>query len=305
MAQGYVTGTAHIFVGILTNLGVIIPPPEPLEQHVLRTGGLYPDQSSLTTVTPPTGGTTPGGNAYLTSPGLQGGNAFPGSPGLQGGNAFPGTPTPGSPPSGDLLPLQGGGNIVNQQGGPVGKLFSQPTPTTVWARLPYYLGTARLSAVIEIERGWHPWHDDELGLSFAEDSLEEGEEAVVVVDINRWNEPVYLVLSKITAQAGGAGRGAWLAGDTGTSVMFEGFTYPLWLQFPYAAKPAMAAGRGGPMPAGYHFWNAVLYGPDRLEPLNHTPSERRLIWRCRRYLDAVSGISVLYDHDMTGVGSAN
>jgi len=236
-------------------------------QAILRTGG---GQATLSTG-PPEGGAPPQSAppGYAVSPGL-------------GGNPNP------------------AGTIINNPiPYPTGTLINNQQP------MPFYLGSARVTPRIEIMRGWAPWRDDELGLSLPADELYEGEEALVVADINRWNEPVYAYIASMVAAQNGYYRGVDVAGDVGTSMVMEGYSYPLWIQFPYAAKPAMAFGAGGPMPAGYLFYNAALLGPDRLEPINYEPSERRLVWRCRRYLEVVSGDTWLYGHDTSALGIIN
>lgn len=160
--------------------------------------------------------------------------------------------------------------------------------------LPVYLGTAERSPSIEIVRGWLPWFDDEMGSSLPADELYEGEEAWVTADVNRWNEGVYAFLSAVINRGAlGGARGVNYPSDVGTSMVYEAFSYPLILQFPYAGKPQYRFQR---MPAGYRFFNATLAGPDRLEPLGTQPSKRRLIWRCRELLDLDSGAMGLYDN---------
>lgn len=202
-------------------------------------------------------------------------------------------------PYGPLNPAQGA-TLDNNPHNP-------PPPPLVQILLkigyvPVYLGTAEKSPVLEINRGWLPWQDDEQGTSIPSDELYEGEEVWVTADISRWNEPVYAALAAVINRGplGGA-RGMNFSGDIGTSMVYEGYTYPLILQFPFAGKPLYAA-RG--MPPGYRMFNAILAGPDRLDPLGTGPSKRRLVWRCRDYLDLVSGASALYDHN-AAVGGIN
>lgn len=168
--------------------------------------------------------------------------------------------------------------------------------------IPIYLGTAERSPSIEIVRGWLPWFDDELGSSLPADELYEAEEAWVTADVNRWNEPVYAFIAAVINRGplGGA-RGQNYPSDVGTSMVHESFTYPLILQFPYAGKTLYQLYG---MPAGYRFFNATLAGPDRLEPLGTEPSKRRLIWRCREYLDLESQAMALYDN-YAAVGGIN
>jgi hypothetical protein len=218
---------------------------------------------------------------------------------------LPGSDAPDYGSTGGSI-LTAGGAINPAAGATLGNNPRHPPPAqlvTILLKvgyLPVYLGTAEKSPSIELVRGWLPWYDDELGASLPADELYEGEEAWVTADVSRWNEPVYAFLAQVINRGplGGA-RGMNFAGDVGTSMAYEGYTYPLILQFPFAGKPLYAA-RG--MPPGYRFFSATLAGPDRLEPLGTGPTKRRLLWRCREYLDLESGAMALYDHNAANPG---
>lgn len=204
---------------------------------------------------------------------------------------------------GSLQNIASSGSVTDTpQGATLNNNPNRPAPATLVSnvvlatRQPVYLGTAERATVAEIQPGWTPWYDDEMGTTIPADELYEAEEAFVTADISRWNEPVYAFLAQRVNRAPlGGGRGINFAGDVGTSMVYEGYCYPLWIQFPFAGKLGYAL-RG--MPPGYRFFNAMLAGPERLDPLGTQPSKRRLIWRCREYLDLESGAMALYDHFM-------
>lgn len=199
----------------------------------------------------------------------------------------------------------GTGAIFNGAGDIIGGTPTYPTPPPaaqliqtfgVLNYLPLYLGTAEVTPRIEIHRGYAGWYDDEGGTTLPADDLYEGEEGLIVADINRWNEPAYAFVASIVNRLGAPSvRGFDAPQSVGSSLTYEGFRYPLWVQFPYAAKPEFALAG---MPACYRFFSCNLLGPDVLEPLSHVPSRRRLVWRARRILSVVTGFAGLYDHDM-------
>ncbi len=164
---------------------------------------------------------------------------------------------------------------------------------------PLYLGTATTTPRIELRPEVVAYFNSIYSPNVPMDWCDVGEQAYVFADVNRWNEAD--VLSKCQSRPNPGGqRGLHAAGDLGTVVIFEGFSYPLWIQFPYStAKAAMSNA-----PAGYRFFNARLVGPDIIEPINMTPSSRRLIWHCLEAITAAPGnvtVSQLYDFNMTGL----
>jgi hypothetical protein len=245
MAGPYVTGPAHLFIGLPVEL-------YPLVQVVL--GGQGPTLSQ---------GPQPQGAS---------------SPGLSGGSTAGMTSQPAAPPG----PTNPVANIA-----------------IVSFRQPVYLGTAEASPRISDLPSFFSWYADEAGPGLPTDELYEGSEALISADINRWNEPVYAALAQTVNPApGGAAPGWDPFGAVGTSLVMEGFTHPLWVQFPYAIKLAMGT-RG--LVGGYRFYNCKLIAPRMLDRLGHEPAVRRLVWKASRYYDLASGISGLYDTDMSGL----
>ncbi len=261
MAGPYVTGTAHLFVGVPATL---------LSFLVAWPGGSQAVMQAA-----------PGGSLDFG---------------------------PGQDFSGLFVPQAAAGSsgIVNNVGGGAIQNFPQPPQSLIVAlalvtRVPVYLGSARKSPRIESENSFLPWYDDEGGTSLPADDLYEGEQVQIIADLNRWNEPVVAFMQQTVPGPGGF-RGIDLPQSIGTSMVMEGATFPLYVQFPYAAKPAMGL-RG--LPPGYRYFNARLDNPDAFDDLGYQPATRRLIWVARRYLDVVSGIAGLYDHDLSAVGPIN
>ncbi len=128
---------------------------------------------------------------------------------------------------------------------------------------PAFLGTSEFSPYIDIRAGWMPMYSDLGGKGIPVDKSYHGQEAFIFFHLTRWNESVYASLaSRPGAPAPGnpATRGKNQAVDVGTMMNAEQKSYPVWVVFPFHTFFA-------DMPAGYHFFNAWLEGPDRLDPI--------------------------------------
>jgi len=179
-------------------------------------------------------------------------------------------------------------------------------PCSLWAGVgsggsPVFLGHAERSPSIQVRPSFSPVFNDIAGQRVPMDYIYDGEEGMVSVDLTRYNEVVYAALA--ARPNPGGSRGVNVPGDIGTLVGIEGMAFQLWLNFPYAAKAAMAFGA---MPAGYHFYAAFLEGPDGLDGLGTTNRRLRLNFHCIRALisgenNLGQGVFLLYDHDMTAV----
>ena len=167
------------------------------------------------------------------------------------------------------------------------------------SKVPVYFGTAEETPEIELNPVLYRWRDDE----GTEDDLYEGEVGSVTAAGNRYNALVYEYLIARTHNVGVGGlTGVDLAGALGSSMVYEGSSYPLWVQFPMAAK-GIYARQGHPF--GYRFFNVYLQGPDKTRPINTDPTVRHCRWVCRRYYDPASGTAATYDHDMRNLPSAD
>lgn len=169
-------------------------------------------------------------------------------------------------------------------------------------RLPVYLGCATDVATVQHEPAYYPWYDDEQGQALPADELYEGCDTFIRASFNYLNDLVYQFLATRVIRAPFAGRpGIDYGGDVGTSMQYEGFSYPVWLQFPNAAK-AVFGGRG--LVGGMRFYSCKLVD-DALDDKGHEPMERALVWRASRWLDLTTGVSGQFDFDMTGLPAVN
>lgn len=185
-------------------------------------------------------------------------------------------------------------------------------PAGIWVGLyggvPTFLGHCERSPSIQVRPYYSPVFCDLAGQRVPLDMIYDGEEAMVSVDLTRYNESTYAALaSRPIPGRAATTRGTNLPGDIGSLLLLEGFTHELWVTFPYSAKAAMggpvSATSGGPMPAGYHFHAAYLEGPDDLGPLGTTARRLRLNFHCIRTFttDSAGASFFLYDHVMSGV----
>ena len=128
-----------------------------------------------------------------------------------------------------------------------------------------------------------------------------GRDAIVGLDLTRWNEPVH---AQIAAMPHGnpARRGEEILGDEGTLMIAEGAAPVLYLVFPYALKPAMAAGG---MPPGYRWTAAIPIGPEEHDPQGTTAKKLHLMFHCIRRFDPKTGGMLLYDHNVSGLPPVN
>ncbi len=168
---------------------------------------------------------------------------------------------------------------------------------------PVFFGHTEGSPEIDIEPDWEQVFVDLKGSKKPYDFLYAGESALISGVFTRWNESVLSVMQARVAGTGGR-RGHNGAADIGTLMLTEGFSYPMWMQFPFATlKPAMST-----EPAGYHWFNVFLLGPDRLSSNGTRPRKVQLFWV------AVSALSIpgsgsgdggwswdLYDHNMAAI----
>lgn len=168
------------------------------------------------------------------------------------------------------------------------------------AYAPVLLGTAEVSPRIEIQPAVVPYFNNIAGPNVPMDLVDVGQQAFVFCDMNRLESSV---MAKVQSRPNfGGTRGTQAAGAMGSFAIYEGYTYPLWVQFPYSAKSAMSD-----MEAGYHFFNAYMVGPDRLESIGMTPLKRMCVWHCLPTLSVGANntvVSTLYDHSMSGLPAA-
>ncbi len=266
MASPLVCGPGHIYIGFPTGFSTLI-------------GAItHPNTSTLT----------------------------PQPPGTSSSLFTPGTGESQNP---DVITLFGGsgGNADPVIGGGGGKIdnIQAPVPTQYFAaillnsKVPVYLGTAEVTPEISIIPDYYHWSDDE----GTEDDLYEGEYAIITAELNRFDAVVYEFMVGRCRQFGIGRAGVNFPGETGSSMIYEGSAYPLWIHFPMAAAKGRFALAGHP--PGYRFFEAYLQGPDRTTPINTDPAKRICRWVARRYYDPASGAAATYDHNMIGLPLAS
>lgn len=161
---------------------------------------------------------------------------------------------------------------------------------------PVYLGTCESAPRIRLNPQFEPLMNDIGGSRLPYDYLYEDMDGMVFGDLTVWNYPVLSqLLSRPNWLKAAPGVGAF--GDIGSLMATEGFTYNLWLQFPFFAKAAMA---GAGLPAGYHFLSAFLFGPDEIDP-GTKANKIHVQFQCMRALNTASGLFSLYDFNFAGV----
>ncbi len=155
--------------------------------------------------------------------------------------------------------------------------------------VPVFIGTCQSAPEIDIQPSFHHVMNDLGGNQKPFDRMWEGEEGMVSGVLNRFN---YLTLLRMmsrprtnTATPGTAGIN--ISGDVGTLMGQEGLTYHLWVAFP----------KGGTLPypdlvPGYHFYAAMLLGPDKIQPGTKDLGVH-CIWQCQRQFNpAGAGLGI-------------
>lgn len=196
---------------------------------------------------------------------------------------------------------------------PVARL-SNNTPVTIWVNLqtatkaggvngnsPVFLGTGETAPDIEIRTQWEPLMNDLGGSKVPFDYLCEGEEAIVSVELTRWNEKVLKAI-QARPHASGGPRGTQNYLDIGSLMLTENLAYTMWLYFPFSQKAAFQNAANGAMPEGYRFPATFLEGPD-VRRVGTKANKVRCIFHCIRYFTFTNGVSkfVLFDENMASV----
>lgn len=170
---------------------------------------------------------------------------------------------------------------------------------------PVFLGTATRGVRIQVRRYWEPIYNDIAGLA-ALDWMYEGQEGIVSCDLSRFDEAVYeLIAAMPRSSSPGSVPGIEQPGDIGTMMVTEGFAFPIWVEMPYGlggrnAKPALAD-----QPPAYHFFAAMLAGPDDFGAGAVQNQQKRLIFQCFRTTTINSQLGAtfgLYDFSTAGLG---
>lgn len=186
-------------------------------------------------------------------------------------------------------------------------------PVAIYVELggqPVFLGHSERAPNISIRAPFSDVYCDLSGPNVPFDKQYQGQDALVSLDLIRFNYGIFLAIAARAAQLANAasnGPGYDPAGNQGALMNQEGLSYFLWLRFSYSAKPAMGGtGIGQGMPAGYRFFAAYLQGPEDYT-VGTVPLKIRVTWYCSRLFVAslrtpygYGGFS-LYDGNMGAV----
>lgn len=177
-------------------------------------------------------------------------------------------------------------------------------PVPIWisdqSGLPQFFGHCERMPNIKWRPNYSEVFVDIGGVKVPFDTVKQGSDAMVSLDMIRFNYPVYNNLSLMTCNEG------TVPGDLGTLMVYEQDTsqvasIELWLPFPYVAKPAM-----GTMSPGYHFLAAMCINDD-LDQMGTVPLKKRIIFHCLRQFDPFftndfgAGSFDLFDDDMSAI----
>jgi hypothetical protein len=154
---------------------------------------------------------------------------------------------------------------------------------------PVYLGTAENRPLVEIQPAWEPVHNDLRGDVKPFDLIYQGEDAIVVTDLNRFNELVYQAMASRTQNL--LGQDTRL--DTGALALANNVAFGLWLKFDFFGTIRAPA----TLPAGYYFPNVVLAGPDTLDQLGTRVRRTRCIFQAIGQYNPTTRGFLLYGTD--------
>lgn len=174
-----------------------------------------------------------------------------------------------------------------------------PTPTT--AQL-YFLGTCEKVPVMNFNPQWEPIMNDEAGSIIPIEYSWQGENGVLQMTLNKWNEYVYRMLASHNLSQGKTSRGfeAWY--DVGTLYQLEGKSFQTYCHFPYATQKSSFYPN---MPVVYRF-AACRMGGHVVMPGTTTNRRNVVLHLDRNYVNfqtnatGTSGFG-FYDHTSTNI----
>lgn len=174
---------------------------------------------------------------------------------------------------------------------------------------PVYLGVCKTTPRINFTPRFSQVMSDTAGDQIPHDWIYSGKDANLFGDLTVWNwttllgvmaRPNPVITGFVTGLPPGFGTdSANLTGvgqgSRGTLMVTEGWSYTLWVQFPYASKSAF----GGFMPAGFRFPTSFLIGPDDFD-MGTKANEIRIAFHMASK-QAANGDWVLCDGNMTAL----
>jgi hypothetical protein len=181
--------------------------------------------------------------------------------------------------------------------GPAHMFVGKPAAAGSQAVGPFYLGTAKVSPVIQIKPNHRPVYND-IGGDEAFDMAYMGQLGMTSVELTRWSDPVLRILSAHPAALSVTDGTELLNGplDTGSLILTENLNFSFWVLFPFNAKAAYSK-----MTAGYRFPGPLLLGPDIQKQMGTHPREISLVFLHLRIYNGLTGNLFLGDHDMSAI----
>lgn len=166
-----------------------------------------------------------------------------------------------------------------------------------------YLGTCEDAPDIQLGPEYEPVRNDISGKKKPFDMQYQGEDALISLDLNRYNEAVYAIIANRPLRAGG--RGVDTGIDIGALIATEGGQINVYVQFPFnPAKAAMMNAANGPMPPGYRFPFCVPIGPEKLSMGTKPKKVHLLMYAWQAWFPQTQSF-LLYDFNMSGLPPIN
>lgn len=160
---------------------------------------------------------------------------------------------------------------------------------------PVYLGTCRAAPRIQWDPAFEPVINDISGPRKPFDMIYLGKDAMISGDLTVWNWPVWEQIKSLPNTA--LPSGAQEQGDIGSLMVLEGYSYPIWIHYPFHSKAAM---RDAGMVAGHRFAAGWLMGPIAEDPGNKSNSAHVQFYAINAY-DKATGKFLCSDNNMTGI----
>lgn len=157
---------------------------------------------------------------------------------------------------------------------------------------PRYFGTAKNGPDQDVRPEYVPAMNDLAGPTLPLDEMYVGQDVVIGATMTRWDESIHAALAAIIA---GNDRGTDGNLDRGTLMIHEGFTFPLWVTYPFSALGAYDG-----LPEGYHFFACKLISPYRLPP-GIRPYEVTFTFHALGVYQKNGGGFKVYDHNVAGL----
>lgn len=144
---------------------------------------------------------------------------------------------------------------------------------------------------------YEPFMNDLGGTRKPFDQQYMGQDCLVVGVLNRYKEGVWSQIRTLSRNA--ANVGADRFGELGSFMVYEGKAHTLWLQFPYATKPAFNNAAFGRLASGRRFIAAFLQTDE--EDVGTRAKVMSVAWYCQRVFVPATGDMIAFDGNMQGL----